>query len=352
MDKTSPKYLQAEKWIKNAIKQHKIDNKLPGERVLAKDLGMSYMTVRKAIDSLVEQGYLYRLPAKGTFVADRKAKAKLPTKNIGYFLDSSIKDGLTSPYYSLIFNALEKETGRRGYALLYFSNLNEANASKSLKKVDGVIASCFPRIEKTMQDIKQVVPLVVIDNASFDKSIPSVIIDNFNAVADSIHRLCSLGHKRIGFMMGLRDSDVGNNRLAGYEFALRNHKIALQDELIFKGDYSYPSGIEGADTLLSLSNPPTAIMCANDSMALGAMKEASRLGLRVPEDVSIVGFDDISVASQIIPPLTTVAPPIAQIAATAVDLLDNLIQGNHPENQHIALRAELKERGTSCEPKQ
>jgi len=351
MGKPTPKYIQAEIWIKDAIKKHVIDQKLPGERMLAKELGMSYMTVRKAIDNLVKQGYLYRVPTKGTFVADRSKEKRVATKNIGYFLDNSIKDGLTSPYYSLIFNALEKETGKRGYALLYYSNLNADNASKALSKVDGVIASCFPRIEDIIQDIKQVVPVVVMDNASFDKSIPSIIIDNFTAVADSIHELCVLGHKRIGFLTGLDDSDVGNNRLAGYRFALKKHKIEENPDYIFKGDYSFEAGIKGVAALCKLSNPPTAIMCANDSMALGAMKEASRLGLHVPEDMSIVGFDDISVASQIIPPLTTVAPPIEMLTSLAVDMIDALIQGTTTQSQHVALPALLQNRGTTASPR-
>jgi len=351
MSKPSPKYIHAVNRIKDSIKHQQIADKLPGERVLAKELGISYMTVRKAIDNLVERGYLYRIPAKGTFVADRKKVGRVQTKNIGYFLDSSIKDGLTSPYYSLIFNALEKETGKRGYALVYFSNINEENAISTLKKVDGVIASCFPRVEHVIQEIKQHVPVVVIDNASFDKSIPSIIIDNFGAVIESVNALCNLGHQRIGFMTGLDDSDVGNNRLAGYQCALKSHKIPVNSELIYKGDYSYEAGKHGASTLLQLSKPPTAIMCANDSMALGAMKEASRSGYRVPEDLSIVGFDDISVASQIMPPLTTVAPPIDEIAALAVSMVDALIAGKDPDSKHIALPAHLKVRGTSAPPR-
>jgi len=350
MDKPSPKYIQAISQIKAISKQMSTDEKIPSERTLAKELGMSYMTIRKAIDKLVDQGYLFRVPAKGTFVADRKTPMRNKTKNIGYFLDNSIKDGLTSPYYSLIFNALEKESGKKGYALVFFTNLDDANAASAMKKVDGVIASCFPRVEHIIQEIKQHVPVVVIDNASFDKSIPSVIIDNFSAIVDSFDSLYSLGHKRIGFMTGLDDSDVGNNRLAGYQYALKHHKIAEQPEFIYRGDYSYESGIHGASILLALDEPPTAIICANDSMALGAMKEVSQQGLVIPDDISIVGFDDINVASQIIPPLTTVSAPIEKIAAQSIEMIHTLVTGKTVENQHIALSAQLTIRGTTCSP--
>ena len=106
MDKKTPKYILVQEKIKQAIKNKQITEKLPGERTLAKDYGYSYMTIRKAVDNLVTEGVLYKLPTKGTFVADRKTSKK-KTKIIGYFLDSSIVAGLTSPYYSMIFDALE-----------------------------------------------------------------------------------------------------------------------------------------------------------------------------------------------------------------------------------------------------
>ncbi len=352
MNSSLPKYIHAENWIKEAIKHKEITEKLPGERVLASQLGISYMTIRKAIDNLVEQGYLYRIPTKGTYVADRSKNTRKETHNIGYFLDSSIKDGLTSPYYSLIFNALEKEAAKRGYSLIYFSNISEENSVQKMKKIDGAIVSCFPRIENVIQEIKRLVPVVLIDNASFDKSIPSIIIDNFNAVADSVNYLCSLGHERIGFITGLEDSDVGNNRLAGYRYGLKSRGIHENPEYIFKGDYTYETGKEGLRHLLSLDNAPTAIMCANDSMALGAMKEANRLGMSVPDDVSIVGFDDITVASQINPPLTTVAAPIDKIAALSVDMIHALINNIELEKEHVALKATTKVRSSCTYPRE
>ena len=109
MDTTIPKYVLVEDHIRQAIKQQKIVDKLPGERSLASELGFSYMTIRKAIENLVNDGTLYRVPAKGTFVADQKAN-KPKTRTIGYFLDSHIAAGLSSPYYSLIFDAIEKRS--------------------------------------------------------------------------------------------------------------------------------------------------------------------------------------------------------------------------------------------------
>ena len=348
MENYSHKYLYAENKIRDAIKGLEINSRLKGERVFAKDLGVSYMTVRKAVENLVEKGVLYKVPKKGIYVADQKALRK-KTKTIGYFLDSSIKDGLTSPYYSLIFNAIEKAAVKKGYSLLYFSDMSDFNELNQIKKIDGAIISCFPRIEKTIQTIKETVPVICIDNNSSDASIASVTIDNFSGVAESIDYLYSLGHERIGFITGLDDSSVGLDRLDGYTSALNRHGITPTKDLIYKGDYTFETGIKGADLFLSLDKRPTAIMCANDTMAIGAIKESIMRGLRVPDDISIVGFDDVSIASQMTPTLTTVAAPIAEIAEHAVNMLSAVMNHTEPADKHVKLAGKLILRET-CAP--
>ena len=340
MDKVTPKYVLVQEKIKHAIKHRKIIDKLPGERTLAKEYGYSYMTIRKAVDNLVAEGLLYKIPMKGTFVANRKSRKK-KTNIIGYFLDSSIVAGLTSPYYSLIFNALQRQATKHGYSLIYFTDIGDSSSYRHMNNIDGAIISCFPRIEHIVHEINQHIPVVVIDNSSSDKTIPSVIIDNFNAVRASVNYLCSIGHKRIGFMTGLEDSDVGKNRYAGYRSGLSNHGIKMNEKLVFRGDYSFESGAKGADYFLSLKNPPTAIMCANDAMAIALIRQAVQRGLNVPDDISVIGFDDIAVASQISPSLTTLAAPIDKITELACNMLISLINGEKSESKHIALPAEL-----------
>jgi DNA-binding LacI/PurR family transcriptional regulator len=237
----TPKYILVENYIKQAIRKNQIVDKLPGERTLAKELGVSYMTIRKGIENLVSEGVLYKVPTRGTFVADQKNNRKA-MHTVGYFLDSSITSGLSSPYYSLIFNALEKEAANHGYSLVYFADLDDSNLHKIVAKLDGVIVSCFPRIENIIQQIKNIVPVVAIDNSSSDKSIPSVIIDNFNAVVESVDYLYSLGHRQIAFMTGLKDSDVGKDRCAGYRSGLTKHGIQYDESLVYRGNYSFKAG--------------------------------------------------------------------------------------------------------------
>ena len=137
------------------------------------------------------------------------------------------------------------------------------------------------------------------------------------------------------------------NRYAGYQSGLSNHGIKINEKLVFRGDYSFESGSNGADYFLSLKKPPTAIICANDAMAIAMIREATQRGLSVPDDISIMGFDDISVASHITPPLTTIAAPIEKITELALKMLISLINGEKAENKHIALTATPVIRG-SC----
>lgn len=345
MKEITPKYILVENNIRQGIKDKRISGKLPGERILAKELGYSYMTIRRAIDNLVREGLLYKIPTKGTFVAERTTSRK-KNKTIGYFLDSQIHSGISSPYYSMIFSAIEKHAAKNGYSVVYFSETNDQILNETLPKLDGVIATCFPRIEDNIQLIKQQLPVVVIDNSAADKSIPSVLIDNFNAEIESLDYICSLGHKRIGFITGLEDSEIGHRRLAGYKSGMKKNNLKWSEELIYHGNYSFGSGVHGAQYFFNLKQPPSAIICANDSMALGAMNQLQQYGLRIPDDVSIIGFDDINVSSQITPALTTVAAPIEKIVQNAFELLQSLMKGDQTRHDHIALSAQLIIRDT------
>jgi len=117
--------------------------------------------------------------------------------------------------------------------------------------------------------------------------------------------------------------------------------------LIYKGDYSYGSGEKAADYFLSLDVPPTAIVCANDSMAIGAMKIIRENGFEIPEDISIIGFDDIEVSSRVFPTLTTVAAPIDKMAKRSVDILLDTINGTDTDYQHLILPTDLIIRNSS-----
>lgn len=346
MTDSTHKYIRIKSKIKDSIKAGTIVDKLPGERILAEELGVAYMTVRKAIAELVEEGVLHKASTRGTYVNNKFRNSKV-TGNIGFFLDEEIKEGISSPYYSLLFKSLEEEVARKGYNMLLFSNFDDLDPLKNQKKIDGVIICCFPRIEDKIQAIKKYLPIVLLDNIASDKSIPSVTIDNFNSTGHAVEYLLSLGHRRIGFISGLMDSDICKDRLSGFKNALARKGLKADKELLFKGDYSFESGEQGGKYFLSLPQVPTAVICSNDSMAIGAMKVIRESGYKIPADISIIGFDDILVASRVFPSLTTNVAPIEEMAAKAVEILLSEVSGEQAAYLHVILEAKLAIRG-SC----
>lgn len=334
-NKDVPKYLVIKDGIRDRILRGEFADKIPGERVLARLFGFSYMTVRKAIDSLVEEDVLYRLPAKGTFV-NKGGLSGRKTYNIGFFLEPRIKGGISSPYYSMIFRKLEEVLKREGYTLFFFTDLDSVDPLKGQKRYDGLILSCFPAIEKKIARLVQLVPAVVIDNACREGHAPYVGIDNRQGVHDAVEYLIRIGHRNLAFVSGVLDSPVGHDRLEGFRSALEEAGIAFSRKLVFDGDYNFRSGQEAVKRFLGWKNPPTGIVCANDSMAFGVIEGARRAGCRIPEDLSVIGFDDIEFAAQSNPPLTTVKAPLEEIVGHAVRLLLQCLQeGVMPEGDTL-----------------
>ena len=179
-------------------------------------------------------------------------------------------------------------------------------------------------------------------------------MDDVAAAEELSNLLISLGHERIGFIEGAPDQAAAALRRRGFEQALQAHGIPPRAELIQRGDFTYPSGEQAAHALLSLRHPPSAIFASNDDMALGVLAAAQRLGLQVPQDLSIVGFDDSAAASLVWPALTTVRQPVGAMAAAAVEML---VKGEvsataagpaSPEGPERVLRHELVVRASTA----
>lgn len=190
-------------------------------------------------------------------------------------------------------------------------------------RVDGVIL--IPPLSDNEEIISALkerqTPFVLVAPSERVEESPSVDTDNFAAAKQLVKHLIKLGHKRIGIIKGHPSHSASPLRLAGYRQALDEAGIRSQSDLETQGYFSTTSGRECARTLLNLPEPPTAIFASNDDMAAGAARAVADLGLNVPEDVSIVGFDDSLIASIAAPPLTTVRQPIEEMARGAVDLL-------------------------------
>ena len=192
-------------------------------------------------------------------------------------------------------------------------------------------------------------PYVRIAPATDPGRSPYVDVEDQAAAAQMTAHLVALGHRRIGFVMGPEGHAASRRRLDGFRETLRTHGLPADDALVRPGDFAFDSGAQAAAELLTLSEPPTAIFASNDVMALGVMAKARELGLRLPEDLSIAGFDDIPAADMVWPGLTTVAQPIVQMATEATRTLIALTR-RAPTEPARRLSCELVIRGSTAPP--
>ncbi|MFT3996516.1 MAG: LacI family DNA-binding transcriptional regulator [Asticcacaulis sp.] len=189
--------------------------------------------------------------------------------------------------------------------------------------VDGVVLppplSDSARVAKALKDMG--LPFVGVATSRPSPDAPSVSIDDFKAAFAMTQRLIGLGHRRIGFIKGHPNSYYSQLRHEGYVAALSKAGLKPEDGLVGQGYFTYRSGFDAAETLLLRDDRPTALFASNDDMAAGAVASAHRLGLDVPKDVTIVGFDDTSMASSVWPELTTVRQPISDMASLGLKML-------------------------------
>jgi LacI family transcriptional regulator len=165
----------------------------------------------------------------------------------------------------------------------------------------------------------------------------AVVIDNFKGAYDATAHLIAHGHRRIGCILGLPNAQLTIDRLAGYQSALREHGLPFDDSLLCAGDYTPPTGLAGMRRLLDLPEPPSAVFAYNDMMALGAIQAVSERGLRVPDDIAIIGFDGIALTEHTCPPLSTVEQPIAEMSRLAIDMLLDRINDRAPHESRTVV---------------
>ena len=195
------------------------------------------------------------------------------------------------------------------------------------------------------------VPLVAIDPVnSLPSTVPSIGSTNWAGGHEATTHLLGLGHRRIGHLSGAGGSVPARERLAGYRSALEDARVPHDPGLVTGGGFSYEAGFAGAQELLELEDPPTALFAASDEAALGAF-EAARAGLRVPEDLSVVGFDDTLLARWASPKLTTVRQPLHAMGEMAVERAITLLAGGSRRVHPLQLQTSLVERSSTAAPR-
>jgi LacI family transcriptional regulator, repressor for deo operon, udp, cdd, tsx, nupC, and nupG len=257
---------------------------------------------------------------------------------------------ITNQVNAGIIRAIESEAHKSGYSVLLGDTQGLAERERhyadmiSSGQADGILlfTSRLPfDIDPKLPLLKQLPPLV-----NGNESIPvdglcKVMINNAEGAKAAVQYLLSLGHRRIAAVLGAQDAPSNQERLQGFRQAMEEVGLQVEPQLMVAGDYSTESGMAAMEKLLKLRQRPTAVFCFNDDMAIGAMNVLHHYGFSIPEDMSVMGFDDIRYAGLMRPALTTIHQPLEDIGRAAMQLLLQQLKGQQPENKQVELPFQL-----------
>ena len=323
---------------------------------VAKQAGVSVATVSRVLNDNPTVGAELRakvLEAVETLHYQRDRVARSLRVRTTQILGLIISD-IQNPFFTSVVRGVEDIAHQNAYALL-LCNSDEDPVKEQLyietmlaERVAGVIIAPVRETDNYSRTLLCAgVPVVSMDRRMCDLAVDTVVVDNVQGVCQAIHHLLGLGHRRIGLITGPEHTTTGRERLEGYKKALVEHGTEWQENLIKIGDFKLRSGYRLACELLEMDHPPTAIFTGNNLTTLGALNAIRDMKLKVPQDVSIIGFDDMPSAPCLDPPLSVVAQPTYQLGTTAAKLLLQRLAGEREEIEEVTLQPFLIIRGSS-----
>jgi LacI family repressor for deo operon, udp, cdd, tsx, nupC, and nupG len=324
---------------------------------VARDLGLSVATVSRALtkpkmlrpatiarvrEAVERLGYRPNLVAQNL---------KTRTTGIVYVIVPSL-----SPFFLEIFRGTERAAQEGGYSVVmghtdrHPDREGEFFDQVACGRADGVLLVSTAEAEAIVNHKRQLPPTVVVLEAVEGQVFPTVRVDHRKAAMEATNHLIALGHRRIAHITGPARSPMANHRREGYLAALAAADIKAGEESCVPGEFTVASGEAAMASLLARPKPPTAVFSANDEMAIGAIRAIKSAGLRVPQDISIMGFDDQRIAGIYDPPLSTVHLPTFDLGYNAMVKL-RCILAEESYEEELVLNTTLVQRGTTAPPK-
>ena len=303
-------------------------------RDVAKAAGVSVATVSKVLNgyttvNVKTKEKVQKIVKDMQFRPNSAARSLVGRRSmtIGVFLTT----GLAHPFFTQIMGGMEQSLKAKGYDLIYLTQLSWGKDYSFVRhcqsrNVEGVVVFGFQHVDMNFTElIESGIPSMFIDLDVKENRAGYISSDNENAAHNAVEYLISLGHRRIAFLSGVKYGYVSRLRLAGYLAALEGADIPYREEYVIDGDFTRETGYIGMQKLLSSPDLPTAVICCSDLSAVGAMEAIREAGLKIPEDISVLGFDDLELARYVQPALTTVRQDMIAIGKRTVELLDDLI---------------------------
>lgn len=276
------------------------------------------------------------------------------TQIIGMVIPEAVTTLFTDPFFPILVRGATNACNAHRYQLmlsLFAASADQQEMYQHFLRsgyLDGVIVASASVDDPLISDLlRDQVPFVSVGRHP-NRRVHSVDVDNVGGARMVVEHLIRLGYRRIATITGRSDMTAGQDRLEGYRQALEAHSIPVEQGLVVEGDFTESSGMVSMQRLLSAS--PSAVFVASDMMAIGALKALRQAGRQVPQDIALVSFDDIPIASAIEPALTTVRQPIERMGSMAVEVLLSLVESSPEEEapvHRIVLPTELVIR-TSC----
>ena len=272
------------------------------------------------------------------------------TNTIGMIMPDS-----ANPFFAEVARGIEDTSFEQGYSVIICNS--DGDVQKELlhanvlaeKQMDGIVLFATGKSTKQIEMLQgRNIPLVMVDREIPDVMVDVVLTDNMQGGELATRHLLDLGHSRVACITGSLDLPLSVERTTGYRKALLERGIAVDQALIVEGDFNYESGYRATRQFLELDAPPSAIFACNDPMAIGAISAIVESGRRVPDDISIVGFDDVSLASFANPPLTTIVQSKYEMGAIATKmLLERVHDRDMPARRKLLGTSLLKRESTA-----
>lgn len=322
--------------IKDIARIAEVSTTTVSKIINSKDGNISDATRQKVLKIMEEYNYT---PNK---IAQSLVTKK--TNTIGLIIPD-----IRNPFFPELARGAEDKANEEGYNLIFCNTDDDIEKEEKYinmlveKMVDGIVFTASSKKHTGFESFKKFpVPIVLVDrDIDFDGIQGKVIVDNFMGGYEAGKHLLKLGHTEIVFLSGPLKSNTSRNRLNGYKKALEEFNVAFKEECIIEGYYRSEWGYEAAIDLLDSGREFTALFCANDLIAIGAIKALKEKNIKIPQEISIVGFDDIYMARLIDPELTTIKQPNYEMGYKSVEILINILEGKQENNKNINLKPKL-----------
>ena len=265
---------------------------------------------------------------------------------------------ITNPFFPELIQGFEDVAVEQGYEILISSTNYDPERMKRCirrmveRKAEGVAVMTFGIEEPLLGQLAdRKVPLVFVDQGPDAPGISLLRVDYAHGIRQAVQHLAALGHREIAFVSGPLHLHSATSRLTAFRRAIEECGIAMDPSLIIEGDHTMDGGMAAAERLLGGAKPPTAVVCSNDMTAIGVLQKAYRAGLRVPDDLSVIGFDNIHLAQMTTPPLTTVQMSCFELGRSAVMALKAHIEKSPDVQREYAIETQLVVRESTGFPR-